>query len=202
MSDDVNADSVCAFHTRTLEDPGWPDDAPPAFEGGIWRDLERNHRLNARLWAEEDRARRVDVPDSAIAASKRAIDRFNQERNDAIEAMDDQLLAALAGVYVRDEAVQNSETAGSIIDRLSIASLKRHHWGLHADRDDIAEADRNLARGRLQWLERQQTDLGACLDALFEGLAAGTRYFKVYRQFKMYNDPKLNPYLARSGRGR
>ncbi len=25
--------------------------------------------------------------------------------------------------------------------------------------------------------------------------AAGAAYFKVYRQFKMYNDPSLNPYL-------
>ena len=27
------------------------------------------------------------------------------------------------------------------------------------------------------------------------GMRCGTAYFKVYRQFKMYNDPTLNPYL-------
>lgn len=31
---------------------------------------------------------------------------------------------------------------------------------------------------------------------LLEGMLAGTRYFKVYRQFKMYNDPKFNPALV------
>jgi hypothetical protein len=34
-----------------------------------------------------------------------------------------------------------------------------------------------------------------CLDALLQDVHAGQAYFKVYRQFKMYNDPALNPYL-------
>ena len=28
---------------------------------------------------------------------------------------------------------------------------------------------------------------------------AGKAYFKIYRQFKMYNDPALNPYLYGTG---
>jgi hypothetical protein len=30
---------------------------------------------------------------------------------------------------------------------------------------------------------------------MFERAAAGEAYWRVYRQFKMYNDPSLNPYL-------
>jgi hypothetical protein len=35
----------------------------------------------------------------------------------------------------------------------------------------------------------------SCLDMLLADVLAGRAYFKVYRQFKMYNDPALNPYL-------
>ena len=33
------------------------------------------------------------------------------------------------------------------------------------------------------------------LDELLTDLAAGKKRLKIYRQFKMYNDPQLNPYL-------
>ena len=51
----------------------------------MWQAIEANHAHNCILWAEEDLARRRDVPDSEIAANKRAIDANNQKRNDAIE---------------------------------------------------------------------------------------------------------------------
>ena len=56
--------------------------------------IEDNHRHNRLLWDEEDLARRRNVPDSEIAANKRAIDGYNQKRNDAIERIDEQLLAS------------------------------------------------------------------------------------------------------------
>ena len=40
-------------------------------------------------------------------------------------------------------------------------------------------------------------DLAGCLDALLADAAAGRAWFKVYRQFKMYNDPQLNPQLVK-----
>jgi hypothetical protein len=33
------------------------------------------------------------------------------------------------------------------------------------------------------------------LDELLDGLFSGRKRLKVYRQFKMYNDPTMNPYL-------
>ena len=33
-------------------------------------------------------------------------------------------------------------------------------------------------------------------------MRAGRRQFRLYRQFKMYNDPSLNPELYGQGRGR
>lgn len=47
-----------------------------------------------------------------------------------------------------------------------------------------------LARIRLQ-----RGDLTRSLAELIEAVRAGTRSFAVYYQFKMYNDPALNPQL-------
>jgi hypothetical protein len=38
-------------------------------------------------------------------------------------------------------------------------------------------------------------DLASCFVRLIEDARAGRRCFKVYRQFKAYNDPRLNPAL-------
>jgi hypothetical protein len=37
--------------------------------------------------------------------------------------------------------------------------------------------------------------LSAALDSLARDLVAGRKRHKTYRQFKMYNDPTLNPHL-------
>jgi hypothetical protein len=52
-----------------------------------------------------------------------------------------------------------------------------------------------VCAARLQRLREQRKDLAICLNALLSGAQGGSVYFKVYRQFKMYNDPSLNPYL-------
>jgi hypothetical protein len=46
---------------------------------------------------------------------------------------------------------------------------------------------------KLNRLNEQRTDLASCLDRLLAEAERGEAYFKVYRQFKMYNDPALNP---------
>ena len=45
-------------------------------------------------------------------------------------------------------------------------------------------------------MQQQRRALGTCLDNLLADAAAGRAYFKVYRQFKMYNDPRFNPVLT------
>ena len=186
---------ILALHDRVLAQAGWSttDDMPEA--GDAWSNIERNHRCNCRLWAEEDQARRRDVPDAAIAANKRAIDGFNQKRNDAIEKIDESLLARLPALEGGAAVRLNSETAGAMIDRLSILSLKLFHMRIQTERKDADEAHRETSRARLARLTEQRADLAGCFDALLADCLAGRARFKVYRQFKMYNDPAFNPYL-------
>jgi Protein of unknown function (DUF4254) len=107
------------------------------FEQGVWRWIELNHLYNSLLWNEEDRARRTDVPASEIARCKRNIDAYNQKRNDAVEVIDQCILAALRHVTPLPLARLHSETAGMMIDRLSILSLKIFHMRLQTERTDV-----------------------------------------------------------------
>lgn len=205
---------VTALHDRLLAHPGWPRKEPPAAGEDAWHWLQANHRFNSLLWAEEDLARRTTVADAEIAANKRAIDGYNQARNDATERVDELLLVAL-GLVDADSARTdspiatvpagarlNSETAGSMIDRLSILALKVHAMRQQTERSDVDDAHRVASQGKLERLLQQRQDLGACLDGLLADAAAGRAYFKVYRQFKMYNDPRWNPQLVAEQRGR
>lgn len=154
------------------------------------------HFFNTSLWKEEDLARRTKVTDSEIAGNKRAIDRFNQSRNDLIEKIDDLLLGLFEGsLKTGPMVIRSSETAGSMIDRISILSLKIHHMSLHARRSNIDDDHRQTVQSRLEKLFEQRRDLVESLTELLEGMLAGNRYYKIYRQFKMYNDPNLNPSL-------
>ena len=193
---------ITAYHDACLVRAGWPAvEGDPGGEDELWRVIGVNHLENGRLWEQEDQARRTEVPDSAIAANKRAIDGHNQRRNDAIERIDELLLAAL-GAAVSPQARLNSETAGTMIDRLSILALKIHHMRLQTERTDAPPAHVEACRAKLARLIEQRTDLARCLDELLADCAAGRARFKVYRQFKMYNDPTLNPYLYGAGDNR
>jgi hypothetical protein len=204
----LRAADVVALHDRLIATPGWPAEEPAAPAEDLWRWVQTNHLFNSRLWAEEDLARRTTVAEAEIAANKRAIDRFNQARNDATERVDEILLVALGLVdaasartdsprsTVAAGARLNSETAGSMIDRLSILALKVNAMRAQTERRDVDEAHRESSRGKLARLEQQRGDLAGCLDALLADAAAGRAYFKVYRQFKMYNDPRFNPALV------
>ena len=193
--DDVGAAAIRAFHDARIAERGWAASAATEFTDGAWRWIEANHRCNTLLWDEEDLARRRDVPDAAIAANKRAIDGFNQRRNDAIENIDEAMLARLAGVTPRDDAWHNSETAGAMIDRLSILALKAFHMDLQTKRTDASDAHIATCRDRLARLSAQRADLVRCYDTLLACTAEGRAFWRIYRQFKMYNDPDLNPYL-------
>lgn len=196
MSPLPSSSDIVRFHDAALAAP--PE--PGRFESGVWAAIEANHWRNAQLWDEEDLARRKQAPDSEIAGNKRAIDLHNQKRNDAIERIDEALLGSLENVPRKKDARLNSETAGAMIDRLSILALKIKAMHAQTERADVDKQHIDSCREKLQRLLEQRKDLAGCLDRLLAECARGESYFKVYRQFKMYNDPNLNPAVYNEAR--
>jgi hypothetical protein len=84
-----------------------------------------------------------------------------------------------------------AETMGWIIDKICIMELKIYHTQEQIDRKDVDEAHRDLCRNRLAILQTQRNDLVVELDELLGRWKAGQWMPKVYRQFKMYNDPRF-----------
>ena len=159
--------------------------------------VSRQHYVNFELWHQEDMARDPDAPDSKIAAVKRAIDVLNQRRNDMIEQMDQYLLNVLQknNIQYTKDAEMNSETPGSIIDRLSINALKIYHMDEEIQRRNVADLHRKKCTGKLSVLNDQRNDLKKSLETLLADLKNGKKRLKVYQQMKMYNDENLNPIL-------
>jgi hypothetical protein len=197
MFADLPSAALTRFHDESHALPGWPARGERHTDGA-WHWVETNHRYNSLLWAEEDLARRRDVGDAAIAANKRAIDGFNQKRNDAVEKIDEALLTRLAAITPAPDARLSSETAGSMMDRMSIMSLKIKAMREQTLRTDASAEHIETCKGKLAKLIEQRGDLANCLDRLLAEAAAGTMYYKIYRQFKMYNDPALNPQLYKT----
>ncbi len=187
---------IVRFHDEALA----AAQGPGRFTAGVWAAIEANHWHNGQLWEQEDLARRKHAPDSEIAGNKRAIDQHNQKRNDAIERIDEHLLESFSNVAPRPSARLNSETAGAMIDRLSILALKIKAMRAQTERTDVDVAHIAACRAKLERLMEQRKDLAGCLDRLLAECARGESYFKVYRQFKMYNDPSLNPAVYNEAR--
>jgi hypothetical protein len=184
---DMQRSTVALWHHQPLGNP---------YEGFLRLACEQ-HQYNYSLWHEEDLARSPTATDKQIADVKRAIDRLNQQRNDAIERIDDFLQRAIIerGVFIGPAARLNTETPGSAIDRLSILSLRLYHMQEQIDRTDASAEHVARCRERLAVLNTQHADLSQGLVELISDIFAGRKRLKLYRQMKMYNDPTMNPYL-------
>lgn len=188
-------------HIPKLQDDltaSWHNDPSSGSGSGLHALVVEQHRQNFRLWHEEDRARAPLATPEEIAQTKRNIDALNQVRNDLIESIDRSLLQELEARGITAGGELHSETPGMMIDRLSILSLKIFHTREQIERGDVAPEHIAKNRERLEILLQQRRDLANCLMALWENVRHGRRYFKLYRQLKMYNDPELNPEIYRA----
>lgn len=179
----------------------WHQKQPKLVCEGFLGLVENQHLQNFLLWHEEDLARAPDADDSEIARVKRSIDRLNQKRNDLIEQVDVALLEMLneTGITMNEKAPANSETPGNIIDRGSIMALKIFHMKEQTLRQDVDRNHLEEAARKVRILQIQREDLFECLYQFVREIGNGTRRFRLYKQFKMYNDPTLNPKIYSAG---
>lgn len=198
----IDVSQVNRLHRETVE--RWHRQSIDNPYDDVMSIVCKQHSFNFLLWHEEDIARSNDVTDKRIADVKRAIDGYNQNRNDWIERIDDWLTEHLvqARVTPQSNATMNTETPGSVIDRLSILSLRIYHLIEQLDRSDVDQSHIDSVQRKIAVCLVQQEDLSVSLSNLLRDIGAGRKRHKTYRQLKMYNDPTLNPYLYEASRRR
>jgi hypothetical protein len=83
-----------------------------------------------------------------------------------------------------------AETVGSLVDKITIIELKLYHMREQQRRPDVTAEFRARCDARLDVMLEQRNDLAAELTQLLRDMAGGRVVPKIYRQFKMYNDPQ------------
>jgi hypothetical protein len=187
---DLHRAMVVRWHAQDVDNP----------QEGFLELVCTQFSFNFLLWHEEDIARSPDVGDKKIAEVKRKIDGYNQNRNDWIEKLDDWFTEQLEanGIVAEEGAAMNTETPGSVIDRLSIMALRIYHMQEQIERDDATEQHREAVQHKLAVCMLQLDELASALQHLLANIEAGNVRHRTYRQFKMYNDPTMNPYLYKA----
>lgn len=154
------------------------------------------HLFNFKIWHEEDVARRRDIEPIVIAECKRSIDQLNQKRNDFMELIDISFLNLIQPILPHNtNAHTNTESLGMAIDRSSILSLKIWHMNEQVERNNVSIEHIKNCKQKLSTLKEQHTDLKNAIINLVHEFHQGLRRPKLYFQYKMYNDPTLNPQL-------
>ena len=157
--------------------------------------LYQKNWIDTVQWHYEDIIRNPDIAPEEALTIKRKIDQLNQQRTDLVEQIDDFFYNTFSSVSKKDNALINTESPAWAIDRLSILCLKIYHMDIEVNRKDASEEHIQKCNLKLEILNQQFLDLTTAIDCLLNEYSSGTKYMKVYRQVKMYNDPSLNPIL-------
>jgi Protein of unknown function (DUF4254) len=146
-------------------------------------------------WHLEDIIRNPKIAPDNLVAIKRRIDASNQDRTDIVELIDQYLYEIFVNIQPLKNAKLNSETPAWLLDRMSILQLKIYHFQEQIGRIGIDENHQKSVTQKLFILNMQEADLAQCYNELIEDIATGQKLMKLYKQMKMYNDPRLNPVL-------
>ena len=169
-----STEHVVVEFRRALHDPTYR--SAPVLDG-LLLDLLAS---NLDQWELEDNGRAPGVDDTAVAETKRAIDRLNAGRHQLVEAID---AAIDRAVNQNASAPLATESPAMAFDRLSVLVIRIHHTERAAG-EETSDADDYA--GRLPVLHRQLADLQQAIDALIEDVANGTRRFVPYQSLKLY----------------
>ncbi len=151
--------------------------------------------IDAVQWHLEDIIRDPNIDPVEALAIKRRIDSSNQDRTDLVELIDSYFLEKFKAVEMAEDASINTESPAWAIDRLSILALKIYHMQKEVERTDTTPEHHAQCEKKLAVLLEQRVDLSTAIDQLLADMGSGSKYMKVYKQMKMYNDPALNPVL-------
>ncbi|QIE60912.1 DUF4254 domain-containing protein [Rasiella rasia] len=159
--------------------------------------LYRKCWIDTVQWHYEDIIRDPNIDPVSALALKRKIDASNQDRTDMVEYIDSYFLKKYEDVTPNKDATINTESPAWGVDRLSILALKIYHMNEEATRETATLEHRNACKKKLDVLLEQRVDLSTAIDQLLHDIANGSKYMKVYKQMKMYNDDELNPVLRK-----
>ena len=167
----INVQDIVTLQTETVA--RWHEEPIDNPYTGLQQAVCTQHQFNFQLWHQEDIARSRNVTDEKIAEVKRAIDGFNQNRNDWIENVDDYIsgLVDSSNVTVKDDARLNTETPGSVFDRLSILSLRIFHMEEQLQRDDVDQAHFDSVNQKIAICRLQQDELSNSLQELLDAVS-------------------------------
>ncbi len=154
---------------------------------------------NFQLWRYEDEARRKDVDDKYIASLKRNIDKHNQKRHNFMNSIDAILQKDIEKrIKPSTKSIPlNSETPASIFDRLIVLALRTYHLEKETKRKDANSDHLKRCSIMLEEVKERSKDLLKCLEDLLLDYYSGRKKLKAYKEYKLYNDPSLNPSLRK-----
>ncbi|APQ17372.1 DUF4254 domain-containing protein [Maribacter hydrothermalis] len=185
-------DSIKKYH---IKDDVYQNFENPYSKEDIEHLLYRKNWIDTVQWHYEDIIRNPDINPEDALVLKRKIDASNQDRTDLVEFIDSYFLNKYQSVDVKSDATINTESPAWAIDRLSILALKIYHMNEEATRSDATLEHRKKCQAKLEVLLEQKSDLSLAIDQLLADIENGSKYMKVYKQMKMYNDEELNPIL-------
>lgn len=178
------------------QDPVAPAKPTERSQEGLRDFILLQHYYNFALWHVQDASRRRDIDDSAIVEYKRRGDALNQQRSNCMEEVD-ACFTDLILPHVPQNATnrRNTESIGMAVDRLSILALKVFHMDEQTRRTGVRSSHIKECMESLAALQRQRSELVKAVLELVSDYATGVKVPFMYAQYKMYNDPALNPEL-------
>ncbi|MGA0373817.1 MAG: DUF4254 domain-containing protein [Flavobacteriaceae bacterium] len=200
MSQDSTAQLSIIIFKESIDKYHLIDKVDQAFENpypahSLEHLLYRKNWIDTVQWHYEDLIRDPEIDPVKGMKLKRLIDASNQDRTDTVEYIDSFFLNQFKDVEPQKDATINSESPAWALDRLSILELKIYHMEEEANRKEASESHREKCNAKLQVLLTQREDLSFAIDDLLRDIASGSKYMKVYKQMKMYNDEDTNPVL-------
>ena len=185
-------DSIDKYHVKDQVDQPFDNPYP---SDALEHLLYRKNWIDTVQWHYEDLIRDPEIDPLEGMKIKRLIDASNQDRTDTVEYIDSFFLNQYKNIEMQQDATVNSESPAWALDRLSILELKIYHMEEESNREDASVSHRDKCKTKLQVLLTQRDDLGLAIDQLLRDIAYGSKYMKVYKQMKMYNDRDTNPVL-------